>query len=101
MTIGPDPRMRILWRSSRLGTAAASRRAQRTGSARASRSGRDRFQEAIELVERVVGPRAGLRVVLDRRALDLEELEALDRAVVEVDVGERGLPEVRAPADGL
>src|SRR3954451_3955652 len=81
MTIGPEPRMRIFWRSSLRGT--------------------DRLQEAIELVQGVVRPRAGLRVVLDRRALDLEQLEALDRAVVEVDVGERGLAEVGGPAHRL
>src|SRR3954451_15862080 len=81
MTIGPEPRMRIFWRSSLRGT--------------------DRLQEAIELVQGVVRTRARLGVVLDRRALDLEQLEALDRAVVEVDVGQRGLAEVGAPAHRL
>src|SRR3954447_5746765 len=81
MTIGPEPRMRILWMSLRLGT--------------------DGLQEAVELVERVVGPRSRLGVVLDGRAVDLEQLEALDRAVVEVDVGQRGLAEVGLPAHGL
>src|SRR5262245_52734778 len=89
MTIGPLPRMRILWMSSRLGTA------------RPSRSRRDRLQEAVELVERVVGPGASLGVVLDRGAVDVEKLQALDGAVVEVDVRERGVAEVGAPADRL
>src|SRR6476619_3635707 len=81
MTIGPAPRMRILCRSSLRGT--------------------DGLQETVELVERVVGSRPRLRVVLDRRALDLEQLEALDRAVVEVDVGQRRRAEVGLPAHRL
>src|SRR4051795_11788243 len=81
MTIGPDPRIRILWMSSLRGT--------------------DGLQEAVELVEGVVRAGPGLGVVLHRRAVDLEQLEALDRAVVEVDVCQRGLPEVGLPAHGL
>src|SRR6188472_651417 len=81
MTIGPEPRIRMRSRSSRLGT--------------------DGLDEPVELVEGVVRARAGLGVVLDRRALDLEQLEPLDRAVVEVDVCERGLAEVGRPAHGL
>src|SRR4051812_18502091 len=81
MTIGPEPRIRILLMSSLRGT--------------------DGLQEAVELVERVVraGPRLG--VVLDGRAVDLEQLQALDGAVVEVDVRQRGLAEVRLPAHRL
>src|SRR5689334_5390437 len=81
MTIGPEPRMRILCRSSLRGT--------------------DGLQEAVELVQGVVGPGPGLRVVLDGGALDLEQLEALDRAVVEVDVGQGRRAEVGLPAHGL
>src|SRR3954447_10878844 len=81
MTIGPEPRMRILWRSSRRGT--------------------DGLQEAVELIQRVVGARPGLRVVLHGGAVDLQQLQALDGAVVEVDVGQGRLAEVGAPADRL
>src|SRR3954453_21119870 len=81
MTIGPEPRIRILWRSSLLGT--------------------DGLQEAVELVERVVRPRPRLGVVLHRRAVDLEQLETLDHAGVEVDAGQGRPPEVGLPAHGL
>src|SRR5438309_2015661 len=80
MTIGPEPRMRILWMSLRRGNA---------------------VQEAVEQVEAVVRTGPGLRVVLDGPTGHLEQLEALDRAVVEVDVRERGLPEVGLPAHRL
>ena len=82
MTIGPEPRMRILWRSSRY-------------------AARTRLQEPVEQVEGVVRPRAGLGVVLDGRARDVEQLEALDRAVVEVDVGQLRRAEVGLPAHRL
>src|SRR3954452_5357531 len=81
MTIGPEPRMRILCRSSLRGT--------------------DGLQEAVELVQGVVGPRPGLGVVLDGRALDLQQLEALHRAVVEVDVSQGRGAEVGLPAHRL
>src|SRR3954462_2939812 len=81
MTIGPEPRMRILCRSSLRGT--------------------DGLQEAVELVQGVVGPGPGLGGVLGGRALDLQQLPALDRAVVEVDVGEGRRAEVGLPAHGL
>src|SRR3954467_8007290 len=71
----------ILWMSSRLGT--------------------DGLQEAIELVQRVVGAGTGFRVVLDRRGLDLEQVQALDRAVVEVDQAQLRGAEVGVPADSL
>src|SRR5437588_5392117 len=80
MTIGPEPRMRILWMSLRRGNA---------------------VQEAVEQVEAVVRAGAGLRVVLDRPSGHLEQLQALHRAVVEVDVRECRLPEVGLPADRL
>src|SRR3954454_19017845 len=81
MTIGPAPRIRILWRS--------------------SRRGMHLLQEAIEEIEAVVRAGAGLGVVLDRPAGDVEERQALDRAVVEVEVAERGGTEVGLPAHGL
>src|SRR5829696_1042644 len=87
MTIGPEPSTRILWRSSRLGTSGA------------------RLDLADELVEEpdgVVGPGSGLGVVLDAAGRDVEQADALDRAVVEVHVGQLGLPEVGLqPLTGL
>src|SRR3954453_8069276 len=81
MTIGPEPRMRMRWRSSRRGI--------------------DALQETIEEVEAVVraGPRLG--VVLDGAARHVEQLEALDGAVIEVDVAELRAPEVGLPLDRL
>src|SRR5438045_3742587 len=81
MTIGPEPRIRILWRSSRRGI--------------------DLLQEAIEQVEAVVRAGAGLRVVLDRGAGNVEERQALDGPVVEVEVRELGGAEVGLPAHRL
>src|SRR5438132_272215 len=80
MTIGPEPRMRILWMSLRRGNA---------------------LQEAVEQVLAVVRARPGLGVVLDRAPRDVQQLESLDRAVIEVHVRERRGAEVRLPADGL
>src|SRR3954464_8345222 len=81
MTIGPEPRIRILWRSSRRGI--------------------DLLQEAIEEIEAVVRAGAGLGVVLDGAAGDVEQGQALDGAVVEVEVAELGGPEVGLPAHRL
>src|SRR5205807_591306 len=61
----------------------------------------DSLQEAVEQIQAVVRARGCLRVVLDGAARDLEQLEALDRAVVEVHVRERRRTEVRLPAHGL
>src|SRR3954468_22788520 len=83
MTIGPEPRMRILWRSSRLGMALGGRP--------------DLVDEAVEEVQRVVRPGPGLRVVLDRPARHVEQREPLDRPVVEVDVAEARRAEVGLP----
>src|SRR5690349_21273819 len=74
MTIGPDPSTRILLRSSLRGI--------------------ERPDELVEEVEAVVRARAGLGVVLDAARGDVEQANALDRAVVEVHVGELGLAEV-------
>src|SRR4051812_41887095 len=82
MTIGPLPRMRIFSRSSLRGTG-------------------DLLQEAVEEVQEVVRPGAGLGVVLHGAAGDVEQREALDRAVVEVDVAQLGGPEVGLPAHRL
>src|SRR3954469_24310000 len=78
MTIGPLPRTRIFVRSSLRGT-----------------NGPD---ELVEQAERVVRPRARLRVVLHAAGRDVEQADALDRAVVEVHVRELGLAEVRLQA---
>ena len=45
-----------------------------------------RSEELVEEAERVVRPRAGLRVVLHAAGRHVERADALDRAVVEVDV---------------
>ena len=58
-------------------------------------------QEAVEEVAGVVRARAGLGVVLDGAAGDVPQDQALDGAVVEVQVGELGGAEVGLPADRL
>src|SRR5213596_2840623 len=68
MTIGPEPSTRILCRS--------------------SLRGMERPDELVEQPEAVVRPRAGLGVVLHAARRHLERADALDRAVVEVDVGQ-------------
>src|SRR3954462_11542816 len=83
MTIRPEPRMRMRWRSSRLGMRG------------------DPLQEAVEEIQRVVRAGSGLRVVLHGAARYVEQLEALDRPVVEVDVAELRAAEVGVPLDGL
>ena len=60
-----------------------------------------RCQEAVEQVQAVVRARAGLGVVLDRPARHVEQLQSLDRAVVQVHVRELGLAEVGLPAHRL
>src|SRR3954447_9731100 len=82
MTIGPEPRMRMRWMSSLRGTG-------------------DPLEEAIEEIQRVVRSGPGLGVVLHGAARHIEQLEPLDRAVVEVDVAELRRAEVRVPADRL
>src|SRR6266571_586608 len=66
-----------------------------------SRLGIRQFQEAIEQVAGVVRAGARLGVVLDGGSPNVLELEALDRAVVEVQVRELGGAEVGLPADRL
>src|ERR1700689_1188807 len=61
----------------------------------------DPLQEAVEQVQAVVRAGSGLGVVLDGPAGDLEQLESLDGAVVEVDVRERSRAEVGLPAPRL
>src|SRR5688500_7881618 len=73
MTIGPLPRTRILWMSSRLGM-----------------GGLEERDELVEEAEAVVGARARLGVVLDAAGRDVEQPDPLDRVVVEVHVGELG-----------
>ena len=65
---------------------------------RSARRSRRQLQEAVEEVAGVVRARAGLGVVLDGAAGDVLEHQALDRAVVEVQVGELGGAEVGAPS---
>src|SRR3954453_21365386 len=83
MTIGPEPRIRILWRSSRRGTGQLP-------------------DEVVEQADRVVRAGPGLGVVLDAPGGDVEQADALDRPVVEVHVRELRLAEVRLqPLPGL
>src|SRR5215211_3933565 len=72
MTIGPEPRTRILARSSRLGM------------------GREAVDELVEQAQRVVRAWPCLRVVLDAAGGDVEQPDTLDRPVVEVHVRELG-----------
>ena len=58
-------------------------------------------QEPLEQVAGVVRAGAGLGVVLDGGAGDVAQDQALDRAVVEVELGELGDAEVGLPADRL
>ena len=55
-------------------------------------TGRTSLQEAVEEVPRVVRARARLGVVLDRRAGHVAQHQALDRAVVEVQLLQLGDP---------
>src|SRR6185437_8552404 len=80
MTIGPEPRIRMVWMSSRLGNA---------------------LQETVEQVQGVVRARPGLGVILDCATGYVEQLEALDRAVVQVHVRELGVAEIGLPAHRL
>ena len=61
----------------------------------------DLVDEAVEQVQRVVGPGPGLGVVLDGGARHVAQRQPLDGAVVEVDVGQLGGAEVGLPADRL
>src|SRR3954451_7846854 len=81
MTIGPEPRTRILWRSSLRGMGLL-----------------DRADEVVEEPERVVRAGAGLGVVLDAAGGHVEQPDALDRPVVEVHVGQLRLPDVAREA---
>src|SRR4051812_39031682 len=73
--------MRILWRSSLRGIRPP-----------------DLVQVVVEEAEAVVRARAGLGVVLHAAGGDVEQAQPLDGAVVEVDVRELGLAEVRLQA---
>src|SRR4051812_40364487 len=59
------------------------------------------LHEAVEQVQRVVGPRAGLGVVLDGRARYVLQDQSFNRSVVQVELRKLGHAEVRVPADGL
>src|SRR5437588_3656406 len=80
MTIGPEPRIRIFEMSLRRGNA---------------------LEEAIEQVQAVVWTGSGLGVVLHRAAGNVEQLEPLNRAVIQIDVRQCRGAEVRLPADRL
>src|SRR4051794_5938718 len=69
MTIGPEPRTRILWRSSLRGMG-------------------EQLDELVEEAEGVIGAGARLGVVLDAAGGDVEQADSLDRVVVEVHLGE-------------
>ena len=58
-------------------------------------------RKRVEEVAGVVRAGAGLGVVLDGGAGDVAQDQALDRAVVEVELGELGDAEVGLPADRL
>src|SRR3954454_8645131 len=62
---------------------------------------RGKFQEPVEEVAGVVRAWAGLRVVLDGAARNVLQDQPLDRPVIEIEMGELGLTEVRLPADRL
>src|SRR5947209_3594942 len=103
MTIGPEPMSRIFLMSSRLGTRwppgewPPGRFTNAIGASRLDDFG----YESVKQVQRVArtGPR--LRVVLHRGSLHVAQDQALDRAVIEVDVGQLGGAEVRLPAHRL
>src|SRR5947209_3467713 len=57
--------------------------------------------EAVEQVQRVVRAGSRLGVILHGRSGHVLEREALNGAVVEVDVAQLGLAEVRVPANRL
>src|SRR3712207_3909849 len=80
MTIGPEPRTRIRWRSSLRGTG-------------------DLLHELVEEPERVVRTGSGFGVVLHAAGGDVEQPDALDRPVVEVEARELDVPEVGVDAD--
>src|SRR5260221_13026494 len=65
------------------------------------RLGMSKLEEAVEEVAGVVRTGTGLGVVLDSRRGDVLQYEALDGAVVEVEVGELGGAEVGLPANRL
>src|SRR5690348_9560785 len=73
MMIGPEPTIRILWRSARLGMLT------------------HQADEIVEQVARIVRPRRGLRMVLDAEYGVISEPETLERLVVEIDVRDLGL----------
>ena len=66
-----------------------------------SRRGSQGGEEPLEEVAGVVRAGAGLGVVLDGGAGDVAQDQALDRAVVEVELRELGDAEVGLPADRL
>src|SRR3954452_18617312 len=58
----------------------------------------EQLHEVVEEADRVVRAGPGLRVVLDAACGDVEQADALARAVVEVDVRQFGLAEIRLQA---
>ena len=83
MTIGPDPMTSTDRRSSRLGM-------------RTSPGAVHQRAELVEQPGRVVRARRGLGVVLHAERRPVQQPQALDHAVVEVDVGDLGRAEVGA-----
>src|ERR1700689_4511144 len=80
MTIGPEPRIITLWMSSRRGNA---------------------LQEAVEEVRAFARAGARLGVVLHRSSRDVQQLEPLHGAVVQVHVRELRGAEIGFPAHRL
>src|SRR3712207_6421366 len=80
MTIGPDPSTRMRWRSVLRGTG-------------------DLLHEVVEEVERVVGARACFGVVLHAAGGHVEQPDALDGSVVEVEARELDSAVVRVEPD--
>src|SRR5688572_28004629 len=89
MIIGPEPMTITDWMSVRLGMSGPLPLGHEIG-------------EAVEEVGRVVRPGGSLEVVLDgeapQRALRVAQLEALDDVVVEADVADGDLAELRRRA---
>src|SRR4051812_48741944 len=63
--------------------------------------GRDLAHKPIKDILSVVGSGARLGVVLDGRTRNVEQAQPLDRAVIEVDVGQLRFAEIGVPAHGL
>src|SRR6476659_6371519 len=93
MTMGPDPITSTDFRSSRLGTTHP--RLSKIVPHGASPGALEQGAEVVEVVGSVVRSWSGFRVVLHAEHRALEQAQALDHAVVEVDVADRRRAERR------